>query len=167
MDEVGGVIIAEELDRRELDALVNCCDVYVSLHRAEGLGIGMLEAMYLGKPVIAPSYPDRWLFPASEIGFGVPARIRAIDSTDTAQFPESTAVYAEGLPWAEPDVDVAARQMRRLFDQPDLRGRLGARGARLVRQHYNAPAALEVMSSRLRAATLRNPRTRTNPAQSA
>lgn len=153
MDEVDGAIIAEELDRRELDALVNCCDVYVSLHRAEGLGIGMLEAMYLGIPVVSPSYPDRWLFPASEVGFGVPARMRAIDSSDTAQFPEASGVYIEGLPWFEPDVDVAAQQMRRLFDEPDLRPRLGARGARLVRQHYNAPAALEVMSSRLRAAT--------------
>jgi len=152
MDEVGGVIVDSELDRRDLDALVNCCDVYVSLHRAEGLGIGMLEAMYLGKPVISPSYPDKWLFPASEIGFAVPARMRAIDSSDTAEFPEAAGVYAEGLPWAEPDIAVAARHMRRLFEEPGLRDRLGARGARLVRDHYNASAALEVMATRLRLA---------------
>jgi glycosyltransferase involved in cell wall biosynthesis len=150
LEEVGGVIIDDELDRRELDALVNCCDVYVSLHRAEGLGIGMLEAMYLGKPVISPSYPDKWLFPASEVGFAVPARMRPIDSSDTAQYPEAAGVYVEGLPWVEPDISVAARHMQNLFHEPELRERMGARGARLVRDHYNARAALDVMSARLR-----------------
>ena len=151
MADIGGIIIEDELDRRELDSLVNNCDVYASLHRAEGLGIGMLEAMFLGKPVISPSYPDKWLFPASEIGFGVPAAMRPIDSSDTALFPEASYVYPEGLSWVEPDLDVAARHMRRLFDEPGLGRRIGERGARLVREHYNARAALTVMTSRLRA----------------
>lgn len=150
MAAIDGIVIDDELDRRELDALVNCCDVYVSLHRAEGLGIGMLEAMHLGKPVISPSYPDKWLFPASEVGLSVPALMRPIDATDTHLLPEYAPTYSEGLPWVEPDIAVAARHMRRLFDEPGLRDRRGARGARLVREHYNVAAALEVMVSRLR-----------------
>lgn len=148
MAEIDGIIISDELDRGELDSLVNCCDVYASMHRGEGLGIGMLEAMHLGKPVISPTYPHKWIFPA-EVALGVPARMRPIDSTDTELFPEASGAYSEGLPWVEPDVTVAARHMRRLFDQPELRDRLGARGARLVREHYNAGEALRVMSSRL------------------
>jgi glycosyltransferase involved in cell wall biosynthesis len=40
---------------RMLD-LIHCCDVYVSLHRAEGFGLGMAEAMKMGKAVIATNY---------------------------------------------------------------------------------------------------------------
>ena len=36
--------------------LIHCCDVYVSLHRAEGFGLGMAEAMKMGKAVIATNY---------------------------------------------------------------------------------------------------------------
>ena len=37
-------------------ALMEACDVYVSLHRSEGLGLAMAEAMLMGKPVVATGY---------------------------------------------------------------------------------------------------------------
>ena len=44
------------MTRREMDSLTAACDAYVSLHRSEGLGLPLIEAMYLGKPVIATGY---------------------------------------------------------------------------------------------------------------
>jgi glycosyltransferase involved in cell wall biosynthesis len=49
-------LITETLDRPEVLGLINACDAYVSLHRAEGFGRTMAEAMLLIKPVIATNY---------------------------------------------------------------------------------------------------------------
>lgn len=149
MDDVGGILIDGDLDKSVFDTLVARSDVYVSMHRAEGLGIGMLEAMHLGKPVISPAYPDKWLFPASALGMNVPSPLRHIDENDQRIFPEASIVYTVGLSWAEPDVDRTATLMRLLFDEPRLRERVGARAASLVREHYSAPAALSAMASSL------------------
>jgi glycosyltransferase involved in cell wall biosynthesis len=49
-------VITVTLDRPEVLGLINACDAYVSLHRAEGFGRTLAEAMLLGKPVIATNY---------------------------------------------------------------------------------------------------------------
>jgi glycosyltransferase involved in cell wall biosynthesis len=49
-------LITETLDRTEVLGLINICDAYLSLHRAEGYGRTLAEAMLLGKPVIATNY---------------------------------------------------------------------------------------------------------------
>jgi glycosyltransferase involved in cell wall biosynthesis len=49
-------LITETLDRPEVLGLINACDAYVSLHRAEGFGRTLAEAMLLGKPVVATNY---------------------------------------------------------------------------------------------------------------
>ena len=49
-------LIDAVLPRADLDAMLAACDCYVSLHRAEGLGLAMAEAMLRGKPVIATNY---------------------------------------------------------------------------------------------------------------
>ena len=49
-------IITEYLSHSELYGLTAACDVYISLHKGEGFGIGMAEAMLMGKPVIATNW---------------------------------------------------------------------------------------------------------------
>ena len=49
-------IITETLDRSTILGMINACDAYVSLHKAEGYGRTLAEAMLLGKPVIATNY---------------------------------------------------------------------------------------------------------------
>jgi glycosyltransferase involved in cell wall biosynthesis len=49
-------LITDTLERSEVLGLINTCDAYVSLHRAEGFGRTLAEAMMLGKPVIATNY---------------------------------------------------------------------------------------------------------------
>ena len=48
------------LSHQAKNAMVMASDCYVSLHRAEGFGLTMAEAMYLGKPVIATGYQGTW-----------------------------------------------------------------------------------------------------------
>ena len=53
---MNGVLIEEDLSDAELADLFLCADAYVSLHRSEGFGFGIAEAMSVGKPVIATAY---------------------------------------------------------------------------------------------------------------
>ena len=50
------ILFEESLTRKELLHLMDCCDVYISLHRSEGQGLTILEAMELGKPTIITAY---------------------------------------------------------------------------------------------------------------
>ena len=54
--QVGAIVIDQRLPREELNGLIAACDRYVSLHRSEGLGLTLAEAMMLGKPTIATAY---------------------------------------------------------------------------------------------------------------
>ena len=146
---VGGVLIDAELGRGEMNALLSCSDVYASMHRSEGLGLGMLEAMYLGKPVISPAYPQKWLFSLAEVGCAVRSPLRRIRDSDHSYFPHATVVYSTENHWTEPDVADAARWIRLLYDDPALRRRLGRQAATLMRQHYSPAAALAAMEARL------------------
>jgi glycosyltransferase involved in cell wall biosynthesis len=64
-------IITETLDRSEVLGLINACDAYVSLHRAEGFGRTLAEAMLLGKPVIATNYSGNVDFMQNELAYPV------------------------------------------------------------------------------------------------
>jgi len=100
-------------DRLALVALVDC---YASLHRSEGLGLTMAEAMALGTPVVATAYSGNLDFMDEDSALLVPYQEVLIG--------EGHLYPAEGH-WAEPDLDVAAAHLRRLFDDPDLRRHLG------------------------------------------
>ena len=146
---VDGVFLEAELTRGEMNALLACCDVYATMHRSEGLGLGMLEAMYLGKPVISPAYPQKWLFPLAEVGCAVRSPLRPIRESDHSYFPDAAVIYSTENHWTEPDVADAARWIRLLYDDPALRRRLGRQAARLMRQYYSPAETLAAMEARL------------------
>ena len=101
------------LARTDLTALFACVDAYISLHRAEGYGLGLAEAMWLGKPVVATAYSGNMDFMTHENSFLV----------DYERVPvrQGEYIHWEGQFWAEPDIEDAARQIRRLYGDPDQR----------------------------------------------
>ncbi len=101
------------------NSLINACDCYVSLHRSEGLGLTMAEAMALGKPVIATGY-------SGNLSFMTPDNSFLVDYTMTA-IPEGIFPYPSGTPWADPDLDRAAQAMRRSYEDRTHGSRLGER----------------------------------------
>jgi glycosyltransferase involved in cell wall biosynthesis len=106
------------MDRAELCALIDAADCYVSPHRSEGFGLTMLEAMRLGKPVIATAYSGNLDFMTPDNSFAVGHRLVALE--------HDYGPYMRGARWADPDLDEVARFMRLVADYPD-EGR--ARGA--------------------------------------
>lgn len=100
-------IVDEEITRDEMLALLTASDCYVSLHRSEGFGFGMVEAMALGKPVIGTDYSGSTDFLTPETGYPVPYRLKQVGSDEY--------VHTEGQVWAEPSEAACAEIMRHVF----------------------------------------------------
>ena len=136
------------LSRTELESLLAACDAYVSLHRAEGFGFPIAEAMALGKPVVATGYSGNADYLDETTGFPV--------AWDYRELPASFRDYEKGTRWAEPDEEDAARLLRRVFERREeaaLRGRAAA--GRIAKLYGQEPVAgrlssrLEVLRRRL------------------
>ena len=102
----------------ELDTMIAAADVYVSLHRSEGLGLHMATAMWLGTPVLATRYSGNLDLMDDRSAALVDARMVPVRNGGGA--------YPENASWAEPDHDQAVDWMRRLADDPALGSRLAA-----------------------------------------
>jgi glycosyltransferase involved in cell wall biosynthesis len=111
----------------EQHALMAACDCYVSLHRSEGFGLTMAEAMALAKPVIATGYSGNLTFMNAGNSYLV--------QHDTAITSPASAPYPPGIEWADPDVDHAAELMRGVFDSPGEARRIGQCARRDVSRH--------------------------------
>ncbi len=111
-------------------------DVFVSLHRAEGLGLAMAEAMLLGKPVVATAWSGNLTFmdrlSACLVGYHL-VPVRDASMYEPEQLEDTTV-------WADADIGEAATWMRRLHRDPELRGRIG-RAARDRMRGYNDEAS--------------------------
>jgi glycosyltransferase involved in cell wall biosynthesis len=148
--EVNGLLIAEDLGHSELVDLFMCADAYVSLHRSEGFGFGIAEAMALGKPVIATAYSGNLDFATLANSCQVSYRLREITSDDHVFNEGISSVYQSGAVWADPDIGQAARWMQLLSADPALRARIGEAGRATVRRRYSAQAAVEAVTHRLK-----------------
>ncbi len=98
------VLVNESFSSREVHGLIASADCYVALHRSEGFGYGMAEAMKLGVPVIATGYSGNADFTTELTAYPVRHRLVPVSAADF--------VYDEpGQEWAEPDVEHAAERM--------------------------------------------------------
>jgi hypothetical protein len=126
LDAVGDderiTVVDRHLTPAEHAALMAASDCYLSLHRSEGLGLHLLEAMWLGVPVVATRY-------AGALDLMDDSCAALVDWTPTAVAP-GTASYPAGATWAQPDVGQAAGWLFRLAGEPALRTELGAHARR-------------------------------------
>lgn len=128
----------EVIDREDLGALQRCADAYVSLHRAEGFGLGLAECMRLGKPVIATAWSGNMEFMTSGNSCLVDYQLVPVG--------EGEYLHHAGQRWAEPDVGHAAKLMRRLVEDPGFAAGIGARAAQDIRARLSPhAAALEII----------------------
>jgi glycosyltransferase involved in cell wall biosynthesis len=123
------VLINKTLRDNEIKNLVRCCDCFVSLHRSEGFGRGMAEAMYLGKPVVATGYSGNIDFMNEENSCVV--RYELVEVKED-QYP-----HANGQVWAEPYIDHAVEYMLKLVSDRDFGRGLGNTASRYVRQFFS------------------------------
>lgn len=123
-------LIEETLPYSDLLSLYASYDVFISLHRSEGLGLGPLEAMRLGKPVVATA----WSGNLSYMNYqnSCPVVHDFVDVDDESDFYGPSTLGVQGY-WADPRPDHAAACLRRLFFDKEFRehiGRVAQRDAR-------------------------------------
>lgn len=110
-------LINESLDKEQQWALISRADVFLSLHRAEGFGLGPAEAMSLGIPVVATAWSGNLYYMTATSAALVPYTFVPV--------PEDCIHYSvPGAVWAEPDAAVASQWLQRLESDRELGRRL-------------------------------------------
>ncbi len=139
--QAGVTLIDRNLSRGELLALMKAADAYASLHRSEGFGLTMAEAMLLGKPTIATGY-------SGNLDFMTPENSYLVEYTRTV-IEDDTPPYPKGCVWAEPSVEHAAALLRRIYDYPDEARAKAERGRTDLLKLLSPEAAGARMKTRL------------------
>jgi glycosyltransferase involved in cell wall biosynthesis len=134
-------LVEQELPAGRHHGLVAACDAYVSLHRAEGFGLTIAEAMALGKPAVATGY-------SGNLEFMTEANSYLVGST-TVPVPDGLEPYAAGGLWAEPDWDDAAAMLRRVVEQPDEARTRAGLALRDLASGHSLEVAAEFVARRL------------------
>jgi glycosyltransferase involved in cell wall biosynthesis len=116
-------IIRGFLSPAALAELYRETDVLLSLHRAEGFGLPMLEAMAHGIPVVATGWSGNLEFMDPSNSRLVPYRLIPVQ--------DAAAVYGSSI-WAAPDLDAAALALRDLASDAGAYDRLAAAAHRCV-----------------------------------
>jgi len=141
LEQVGGLLLTERYDRATTSALMNSCDAYVSLHRCEGFGLTMAEAMHFGKPCIATGY-------SGNLDFMTPSNSYLVGYTPIA-LERDWGPYEAGDVWADPDVEHAAALMQQVVARPDEAQRRARRAADDIRAGWGPRAGADAMLHRL------------------
>ena len=122
------VHIADYLPRVDLDGLTGASDVYLSLHKSEGFGLGMAEAMSQGKPVVATNWSANTEFCRDDTAWCVPYKMIPILPRE---YPPSM------VEWAAADVSEAARALREIRADLQAARARAANGAKFMKEHFS------------------------------
>ncbi|HEX9726164.1 MAG TPA: methyltransferase domain-containing protein [Vicinamibacteria bacterium] len=135
------LVLDRYFSRESMIGLISSCDCYVSLHRAEGFGLTMAEAMVTGRPVIATGFSGNLMFMNEENAYLVRHEVVPI--------PEGCAPYPAGGEWAEPDIEDAARLMRHVYEHPEEALEKGRRARKDLLDRDRPSVRAELIGRRL------------------
>ena len=133
------------LGREELLGLLMLADCYVSLHRAEGFGYTLAEAMSLGKPTIATGYSGNMDFMTPGNSFLVNYRLTELE--------RDYEPYDQGLVWADPDLEHAAELMRFVYENLEVAQEVAARAQGEILEQLSPEVVGQLIRDRLRRLT--------------
>lgn len=148
-------LINQLLTREEIFGLHNKGDCFISLNRAEGFGMPLVEAMLAGKPVISSTYGGQSDFilgdlnqdPNQVTGFAVPYQM-----TPVAGMPWQ--IYTGDMNWAEPDLGKAKEYMREVYEKRSLADKVAKQGQKFVTGYLSWGRVGSLMKARLEQITV-------------
>lgn len=145
-------LITDTLSYSDVLSLYASCDVFVSLHRAEGFGLGMMEAMALGKPVIATGWSGNMSFMDHTNACLVNYRLVPVQASINAYSRERVGADAV---WADADIEQAANWMYRLASDPALRASIGEAACQAIAKYQSDAQRADFVSELAAIATQR------------
>jgi len=137
------MLVTGDLSDNETKNLVRNSDVFVSLHRSEGFGRGMAEAMAFGRTAIATGY-------SGNVDFMAPGTSLLVDY-ELAPVPSGAYPHGAGQVWAEPSAAHAATLIEQLLDDPAETIAMGRRARAHIRRTLSLKAAGRRIQTRLKA----------------
>lgn len=139
--KAGYTLITERMDKPRLNSLIRLCDVFLSLHRSEGFGLVMAEAMALGTPAVATNWSSNAEFMTEESACLVDCALVPVEDA----YPGAAA----DARWAEPDVEQAAAYLKRLKEDPDYFRQKAEAGKEQIREHLSVAQCAEKIRTRM------------------
>lgn len=136
-------LIEDYLPHDAVDALIGNALAYVSLHRSEGFGLTLMEAMTMGRAVIATGYSGNLDFMDESNSLLVPYTPIEVGA--------DSPPYASTAHWADPDLDVASEHMKALAADPAAARRLGEKARRSVLERASTQRAADFVATRVAA----------------
>ncbi len=133
--------ITNLLSQADLDRLYDQADALVSLHRAEGFGLTLADAMAIGLPVIATGYSGNLDF--------MPPGSAALIPWQPTTIQRTCGDYVAGATWAEPDGNAAASAMQWLANDRAAANELGKQGQRAVQERLSSARLQGIVRQRL------------------
>lgn len=133
--------ITDTLTKIEVNSLIQKADVFVSLHRAEGFGLVMAEAMIVGTPVIATNWSSNTEFMNSDVACMVDCNFVSLE--------KDSPPYKKGSVWADPNVDMAARYMRKLYREPAYYEHLREKAQKYILEKLSMENAVSRLEKRV------------------
>ena len=134
------ILLDSYLDRDYLINIISVTDCYVSLHRSEGFGLPLAEAMALGKPVIATNWSGNVDFMTKENSFLVNYKLTELLA--------DIGPYEAGQVWAEPDLEDAAEKMRLVASDTQLAAKIGLNAKSAISSGFSAKYAATKIHNR-------------------
>lgn len=133
--------ITDNLSRKEIESLIADVDVLVSLHRSEGFGLPLAEAMYLGTPVIATGWSANVEFMEKDCSCLVDYKLTKIE--------KNIGPYEKGNRWAEADIFCASQYMKKLYYDRTYWAKISESGKQKIRQKLKAENAISVVKGKI------------------
>ena len=134
-------IIDKTITRYEIEQLVMCCNVFISLQRSEGFGFGPAEALAAAKPVITTCYGGVTDFINSHTAYPVSFNLVSVKQEE---YPEW-----EGQVWADPIIDDAVESLRFIKNNPNIAAARGRAGREWMINHHSVEAVGELIKTKL------------------
>ena len=136
------VVLDGYLDDQAVSEMLGSADCYVSLHRSEGFGLTLAEAMAWGRPVIGTAYSGNLDFMTPDNSYLIPF--------DWSQVPHSLSrIYPLGARWAEPKIAEAAEAMRSVYEDREEAARRAAQGRDDIRRTHSIESVATEITHRL------------------
>ena len=131
-------IIDGNYSKERTNSLIRLADVYLSLHRSEGFGLFLAEAMYLGTPVIATNWSGNTDFMSGKTACLVDAKI--------VKLKHDHLPFRKGSRWAEPNVEQAAEYLKQLYQEPMLRQEIAKKAEGDIKERLGIISISKIIS---------------------
>lgn len=133
--------ITKTMSKVEVNSLIKDVDVFISMHRAEGFGLVMAEAMLNGTPVIATDWSSNTEFMNQDVAC-------MVDYTFVT-LKEDFPPYKAGAVWADPNPDTAADYMKKLYSQPEFYREKAQKAQTYIADKLSMSKAVELIEKRM------------------